>query len=158
MRTQSSTDIPTLEATLYQEGEYWTFVYADRVCRVRNAKGLPCLAYLLRHPGENFAAVDLLAINETPGTLQPSVSAAATLEAANAGPADPEAARVLVTKRIRAVEKKLLLHHPSLAHHLGTCIKTGAHCAYLPDPERPIVWTTRRAIDDIHNVKGSFTP
>lgn len=121
----------------YQEGEYWTFVYDGTVCRLRDAKGLHCVAYLLRRPGERFAAVDLVHLpgNET----CPAPGGTATPPAVGL---DAEEARVLVTKRIRAVVKKIEPHHPSLAHHLDTCIKTGARCAYLPDPERPLLWKT----------------
>lgn len=119
----------------YQEGEYWTFVYDGTVCRLRDAKGLHCVAYLLRRPGERFAAVDLVNI-PSDGT---DMGTGAT--PSNFG-ADAEEARVLVTKRIRGVVRKIEPHHPSLAHHLDTCIKTGAHCAYLPDPERPLRWRT----------------
>ena len=135
-----------LGAALYREGEYWTFVYTGMVCRVRDAKGLYCLAYLLRHPGEKFAAVDLLTITEESTILKAPTPAGPALGPSGAGASavDGEEARVLVTKRIRGVVKKIEAYHPSLAHHLGTCIKTGSQCAYLPDPERPIMWATER--------------
>jgi hypothetical protein len=31
-------------------------------------------------------------------------------------------------------------HHPALGQHLATAIKTGAYCAYTPDPRLPISW------------------
>lgn len=98
---------------------------------MRAAKGLVCLAHLLHHPGQRFVAVDLLALTVTP-------SAAAGVVAAPA--LSQESARVLVTKHIRGMVKKIQAYHPSLAHHLSTCIKTGAQCAYLPDPEQPLRW------------------
>src|SRR5439155_1006656 len=42
---------PQTESNLFrQEGEYWTLAYQGTVCRVRDARGLRYLAYLLRHP------------------------------------------------------------------------------------------------------------
>ena len=37
---------------LAREGEYWTVVFAGRVSRVRDAKGLHYLDHLVRHPGQ----------------------------------------------------------------------------------------------------------
>jgi hypothetical protein len=116
----------TANSAFYREGEYWTIAYAGRVCRLRDVKGMHCLAHLLRNPGEKLSALDLLAFTAPSGRQAPT--------------ADIEEARVLVTKRIRAAVKKIQVHHPSLGHHLDTCIKTGAHCVYLPDPDRPLTW------------------
>jgi hypothetical protein len=121
------------EAACRREGEYWTIEFGGRLCRLRDAKGLYGLAHLLLHPRERVAAVVLLmqgrwtdrsAVVDEPWT-------------------DSEVARVLVTKRIRAVVKKIEPLHPSLAHHLDTCIKTGALCVYLPDPESRLRWDVR---------------
>ncbi len=43
------------------EGEYWTLAYDGTVCRLRDAKGLHHIAYLLRHPGQQFDARVLVA-------------------------------------------------------------------------------------------------
>ncbi len=119
-------------SAFYREGEYWTIAYAGTILRLRDAKGLHCLAYLLGRPGVKVGALELLAIPEPPSApfhaLQPAV--------------DVEDARVVVTKRIKAAVKKIHGHHPSLAHHLGTCIKTGAYCSYVPDPAQPPAWAT----------------
>jgi len=121
-------------AAFYREGEYWTLAFAGTVCRLRDAKGLHCVAHLLRHPGEKFGAVELLAVTDAPRSFE--------IENIQAPSANAEDARVLVTKRIRAAVKKIQAFHPSLGHHLSTCIKTGGHCVYVPDPERPPAWTT----------------
>jgi tetratricopeptide (TPR) repeat protein len=42
-----------------REGEYWTVCYDGSVARLRDAKGLRCLARLLAHPGREFHAADL---------------------------------------------------------------------------------------------------
>jgi len=110
-----------------REGEYWTIAYEGRVFRLRDIKGLHCVAYLLHHPGETVAATDLLAVGEKPA-VQPVPAR------------DPEHARMAVNKRITAAIKKIAEHHASLGHHLGTCIKTGSSCAYMPDPQHAPLW------------------
>ena len=121
-------------AACYQEGEYWTFIYGGILCRLRNAKGLHCLAHLLRHPGQKFAAAELLAVGS---------GLSASGQAGVEPPAvDKESARVLVTKHIRGMIRKIEPYHPSLAYHLHTSIKTGASCVYRSDPERPLLWSS----------------
>jgi hypothetical protein len=43
-----------------QEGEYWTIAYDGVVFRLRDTKGMHCVAHLLRHPGEKIAATALV--------------------------------------------------------------------------------------------------
>ena len=43
-----------------REGEYWTLAFAGRLSRVRDAKGLHHIAYLLARAGESVPAVELL--------------------------------------------------------------------------------------------------
>ncbi len=47
---------------------------------------------------------------------------------------DAERARVNVQKRIRAAQKRIAEHHPSLAEHLDRTVRTGTYCAYEPLP------------------------
>ncbi len=108
-----------------KEGEYWTIAYGGVTRRLRDSKGLHCLARLLGRPGERVPApLLLLDLAEGGGEII----------------ADAERARVAVTKRIKAALRKIQQHHPSLGHHLTTCIKTGRVCAYTPDPEQPVAW------------------
>jgi hypothetical protein len=105
------------------EGEYWTISYEGVLFRVRDLKGLRCLARLLAQPGEKISAVDLLLIEQGQEY---------------AGSA--EKARVAVAKRIRTAINRIAGYHPSLAYHLSTAVKTGAHCVYLCDPAKPTSW------------------
>jgi non-specific serine/threonine protein kinase len=58
---QSLPDAPSSTAALFRhEGDFWTLAYQDAVCRVRDAKGLHYMAYLLRHPGHEFHVLDLV--------------------------------------------------------------------------------------------------
>src|SRR5262245_5191351 len=43
-----------------KEGEYWTLGYAGHFCRVKDRQGLAYLAQLLRSPGTEFHALDLV--------------------------------------------------------------------------------------------------
>jgi hypothetical protein len=47
-------------ATFRREGEFWTLAYEGSVCRLKDARGLHYIAALLRHPGEEFHARDLV--------------------------------------------------------------------------------------------------
>jgi hypothetical protein len=109
-----------------REGEYWTIVYDGQLLRLRDAKGLRYLGHLLRHTGQFFQAAELR-----------EVAGGRNARAAD----DAEAARVAVTKRIKAAIAKIGALHRGLGYHLSTAVKTGYACAYLPDPERPIAWT-----------------
>src|SRR5262249_23282437 len=41
------------------EGDYWTVAYESQTWRLKDAKGLHYLAYLLGHPGEEIRVLDL---------------------------------------------------------------------------------------------------
>jgi tetratricopeptide (TPR) repeat protein len=45
---------------LRREGEYWTLTHAGSTYRMKDVKGLQYLAHLLRHPGQEFHALDLV--------------------------------------------------------------------------------------------------
>ena len=51
-----------------------------------------------------------------------------------------ERARVSVTRAIRQAIARLGDHHPALGEHLDRTIRTGTHCAYVPDPSTPAAW------------------
>ena len=110
-----------------REGEYWTLAYEGTLLRLRDRKGMAALAFLLSRPGERVAAALVLGADRA----EPETAASA------------EQFRVTVTKRIKAALTKIQEHHPSLGHHLTTCIKTGHFCTYTPNPEQPVVWVLR---------------
>ena len=62
------------------------------------------------------------------GRARPSASAA-------------ERARVGVTRAVRQAMSRIAEHHPALAEHLDRTIRTGAYCAYVPDPRAPAGWS-----------------
>jgi tetratricopeptide (TPR) repeat protein len=57
-QAQSSAPDP-LKGALYQEGEYWVVELGGKIVRIKEAKGLTYLSYLLRHPGMEFHVLDL---------------------------------------------------------------------------------------------------
>ena len=52
-----------------------------------------------------------------------------------------ERARVSVTRAVRQALARIREHHEALADHLERVVRTGTHCAYLPDPRTPVIWT-----------------
>jgi hypothetical protein len=52
-----------------------------------------------------------------------------------------ERARASVTRALRYALDRVAAHHPALAEHLGSTVRTGTYCAYVPDPRVPIRWT-----------------
>jgi tetratricopeptide (TPR) repeat protein len=51
-----------------------------------------------------------------------------------------ERARSAVTRAIRQALTRIREHNSSLGDHLDRTIRTGAYCAYMPDPRVPVVW------------------
>jgi tetratricopeptide (TPR) repeat protein len=56
-----------------------------------------------------------------------------------------ERARASVTRAIRQALLRITEHHRSLGEHLDRSIKTGAYCAYAPDPRASVSWTVIRS-------------
>jgi len=54
---------------------------------------------------------------------------------------DAERARASVTKALRTAIKRIAEHDPELGGHLAVSVRTGAFCAYSPDPASSISWT-----------------
>ncbi len=126
-RPTHGTDGQPAPAVFRRQGEYWAVAYDGVALRVRDSKGLRCIAFLLHRPGVTVGAVQLLTAGQPAGRAQCG--------------ADARRARVTVTKRIRGAISLLTAQHASLGHHLGTCIKTGRGCAYIPDPVHPPGWS-----------------
>ncbi len=58
---QAEPTLPVQNGVLRQEGEYWAIAYNGSTFRLRNSVGLRYLLQLLRHPGREFLATDLVA-------------------------------------------------------------------------------------------------
>src|SRR5262249_47235488 len=107
-----------------REGEYWTIVYASRVIRLRDMKGLRYLARLLHQPGHPVPVTEL-----------------AGRDAATADRATLERVRLAVTKAVKAALARINVAHPELGRHLAATVRRGYVCGYLPDPGSGIRWT-----------------
>ena len=53
---------------------------------------------------------------------------------------DGERARASVTRAVRYATDRVAEHHPRLAEHLRSTLRTGIYCSYAPDPRAPISW------------------
>ena len=154
-------DAPSATAALFRhEGDFWTLGYRGAVCRVKDAKGLHYIAYLLRHPGREFHVLDLVTTveggreadggrrkahqrDETGDTRTvPGEQGQPVLDAAPKGAYRQrlsERARSTVTKVVKAALNRISDHHAGLGRHLTVSIKTGTFCSYAPD-EPPAPW------------------
>lgn len=120
--------------SICREGEYWTLVFGDEICRLKDTNGLRYLAYLLRRPHERLLAAEI--VNGASG------AAATDLPEPDAGL--HERARINVTRALAATLKRLEAHHPELVRHLRATLRTGRYCIYSPDPRVAIVWSDAR--------------
>ncbi len=105
-----------------REGEYWTLVFEGRTSRVRDRIGLRHIGAMLSRPGVRVPALALLA---------------------DADGADPERARVRVTKATRAAIARVALLDPACGAHLYATIRLGAHCSYAPTDLDARDWDVR---------------
>jgi hypothetical protein len=55
-----------------------------------------------------------------------------------------ERARVNVTRAIRSTLKRIAGYDAQLGRELELSVRTGAFCAYEPDPHYPLGWTIER--------------
>ncbi len=74
--TSASADAP--RGTFRREGDYWTLSWGHHVVRLRNAKGLHYIAYLLAKPGRQILACELAAAGTATGDQQASIDRGAT--------------------------------------------------------------------------------
>jgi tetratricopeptide (TPR) repeat protein len=98
------------ETNLFRsEGDFWTVAYAGDVVRLKHSKGLQYIAHLLRHPGQEFLALDIAA-NVGGQHADSGIEAqAATREPRSAGP-DPVLdgpAKAAYKRRLREVRDEL---------------------------------------------------
>jgi predicted ATPase len=59
-----------------------------------------------------------------------------------------ERARQTITKTIKAVLERIAQSDTQLVDILSRCIKTGAFCSYLPDPDFPVAWEFAETITE----------
>jgi FHA domain len=111
---QTSTDSTAIEGSLFRrEGDYWTVAHEGAVLRLRDSKGLRCIAQLLSHPDREFHALDLGTIGSDPGpeertaglgTVEGGGLPASTLS--DAGPALDAKAKAAYRRRLVELEEE----------------------------------------------------
>jgi hypothetical protein len=67
------------EGVFLKSGKYWTLSWAGSKVRLKDRKGLRCIARLLRHPGQEFPAQALVSATE-PGRNGSAVTRATASE------------------------------------------------------------------------------
>jgi hypothetical protein len=146
------TAVPGVSGKLFRrEGEYWTVRPEGSVARLKNTKGLRCLARLdeleeaerFNDPGHaaRASAERHFLVNELAQAV--GLGGGDRRAASHA-----ERAMLNVTGAIRAAMAKLARANPSLGRHLAATIRTGRYCFYTPDPRAfctpdpraPITW------------------
>src|SRR5258705_8774939 len=64
VRAAQASSVPNLwsgdQALFCKEGEYWTIGFTGQLCRLKDTQGFAHLAQLLRSPGTEFHALDLV--------------------------------------------------------------------------------------------------
>ena len=99
----------TRRAIFRREGDYWTVEFEGTVSRLKDVKGLHYIAHLLRHPGQEFHARDLVALGverpETSGTLEPGAAAGSGLS--DAGPVLDAQAKAAYRRRLDELREEL---------------------------------------------------
>jgi hypothetical protein len=99
------------DCVFHQQGEYWTIAYAGETFRLRYAKGLAYIAHLLRYPGRELHAIDLVnAIagdNVKPRREQPEATDHERRDLGDAGEVLDPHARADYQRRRRELQREL---------------------------------------------------
>jgi pimeloyl-ACP methyl ester carboxylesterase len=91
-----------------REGDYWSVSWRDNVMRLKDAKGLHYIAYLLAHPGRQFLASDLATAGTSSGTTRAAVGASGTAaDLGDAGASIDAKARSEYRARVRDLTEDL---------------------------------------------------
>jgi hypothetical protein len=90
--------VETLAAMFRHEGEFWTLSWRGKVCRLRDLRGLHFIAQLLRCPGRELLALDLLNVQEGATMRAPWSAGVEVLDAR---------AKAEYRRRLRELEEQL---------------------------------------------------
>jgi non-specific serine/threonine protein kinase len=114
-------DRASRECRFHNEGQYWTIVFRGAVVRLRDAKGMRCLAELLRAPGRDLHAQEL----DTAGAAPPVRTHARDGLSIDAGRADPLLdRRAKAEYRARLADLKAQIDEAENAGDLGRAAKS----------------------------------
>ncbi len=97
------------ESVFRKEGDYWTVEFEGTVSRLKDVKGLHYIAHLLRYPGQQFHARDLIALAGEPrpgsGAAEAGVPTASGL--GDAGPVLDAQAKAAYRRRLDELRGEL---------------------------------------------------
>lgn len=123
------------ESVFRHEGEYWTLAFAGTLCRVRDCHGLHHIADLLRRPGRDVSAGDLLggSLPATSGNLAANLGDG-ELRAASLGDAGPVLdAEAKTAYRLRLAQLRAELEEASGFNDTGRAERARAEIDALTD-------------------------
>jgi pimeloyl-ACP methyl ester carboxylesterase len=99
---------PAPRAVFRREGDYWTVSWRGNVVRLRHAKGLHYIAYLLAHPGRHVLACELAAAGTARGNERVLMDAGSTAaDLGDAGALLDAKAREQYRRRIGELREEL---------------------------------------------------
>ena len=107
-----------------KEGDFWTIAYAGRVIRLKDTKGLAYIAELLRNPGQDVHAVDLVASTERTGR-----AAAREVPLGSAGAILDAKAKSEYRRRLAELREELAA--AEARHDLGSSSRAQAEIGFL---------------------------
>jgi hypothetical protein len=96
-----------LRAVFRREGDYWTVSWRGNVVRLKHAKGLHYIAYLLAHPGRQVLASDLAAAQTAGGNGRARNPGGAAGDLGDAGALLDAKAREQYRRRIGELREEL---------------------------------------------------
>jgi len=110
----AGTPDPAANAAVFAcEGDYWTVRFEGETVRLKDAKGLRFLAQLLRHPGQEFHALDLAVhgakteMAPAPGAAREVLESGHVADAGSAGPVLDATAKAAYRQRLSELQEEL---------------------------------------------------
>jgi non-specific serine/threonine protein kinase len=116
-----------------REGEFWTLAHRGMLCRLRDAKGLRAIAFLLRHPNQEFHAVDLAAaiVESRTGSRASEASPGCSARLGDAGALLDADAKTAYRRRLDSLKEDLA--EAQRFQDLGRVEKTRAEIRFLTE-------------------------
>jgi len=95
-----------------REGEYWSVAFDGQAFRLKDIKGLQYLAHLLRHPGHEFHALDLVSAGQNADSADLRLRQASDPSLRRARPSDlgpvlDQQAKAAYRQRLRDLDEEL---------------------------------------------------
>jgi hypothetical protein len=116
-------------------GDIWMIDDGSGPLHISDGRGVRLLALLLAQPGRALHSLELVAAVDAGYGARGCEERRGPESAPQA-----ERARVNVTRAIRSAIRRIAGYDPELGAELEAAVRTGASCAYEPDPRRPRRW------------------